>query len=70
MLRVLLALFRPLRSIATDIRIMRELYELELSERDRPIMRRTEKPSKYDTEVTYMGVEEEPKRKFKMWFNE
>lgn len=51
MFKVLLALFRPLHEIAKDLRILRELYELDLGSRNPPLYRVTEKPSKHDTEV-------------------
>ena len=56
MLRTLLALFRPLTTIARELAIIRELWELELASRQPPIYRVTERPSKRDTEVTYSGV--------------
>lgn len=70
MLRLLLAFVRPLHVIASELKILRQLYEADLDSRDPPIYRVTEKPHKSDTEVSYMGVDEEPKKKFKMWFNE
>jgi hypothetical protein len=48
----------PFKAIASELRIMRELYELSLAERG--IHRVTEKPSIADTEVSYMG---DPPRK-------
>lgn len=57
----------PLREIAKELRILRELYELDLSQRERPVIRSTEKPSKSDTEVSYMGVKDE-RPKYKRWF--
>ena len=72
MFRTLLAIFRPLHTIARELTLIRELYELELSERvvDRrhspaPLYRITEKPRKGDTEVFYSGEAELPK--FKQW---
>ncbi len=62
MIRTLLALFRPLTTIAREIRIIRELYEEELSRRDPPIYRVTEKPSKDDTEVSYAGIDRKKSR--------
>lgn len=61
----------PFAEIAKELRIIRELYEAELSERyilqrdgDRlapaPIRRVTEKPSRHDTEVTYAGDNPKP----------
>ena len=62
MLRALLAIFRPLHIIAKELTTIRELYELELSERyvpdqskHLPLIRITEKPKKGDVEVTYQG---------------
>jgi len=61
----------PFAAIAEELRIIRELYEEELSERvivvgDRivpaPVRRITEKPSKHDTEVSYPGDEMKPRR--------
>ena len=70
MLRTLLALMRPLHSIARELRIIRELYELWLWQQDPPIYRVTEKPHQSDTEVTYSGLDTAPKKKFKNWFKE
>ena len=59
----------PLRQIATELRIMRELHELDLAARG--IQRVTEKPKKTDTTVGYQGVAED-RPKFKLpggWFN-
>jgi len=60
MIRALLALFRPLYTIAKELAIIRELYELELRERHvnpqwapMPLSRVTEKPKKGDVEVNY-----------------
>lgn len=58
MFRLIRFIFAPLHSIAKDLSIIRELYELELSEREHPIIRITEKVSKRDTTVSYAGVEE------------
>lgn len=46
-------LFTPFAVIASELRIIRTLYELELMEREKPIIRITEAPSDKDTEVTY-----------------
>lgn len=61
----------PFASIAWELRLMNELKELELNERlhpvtgdPSPIIRRTEKPRKSDTEISYMGVPEKPKSAF------
>ncbi len=56
MLRALLAIFRPMAAIARELRILRELYEMDLGSRQPPLYRQTEKPSKKDTEVSYTGV--------------
>lgn len=66
-MKTLLAFFRPLRSIASELRIIRELYELDLQSRDNPIIRQTERPSKADTEVSYSGVTDRTPR-HKRWF--
>jgi len=70
MFRALLALFRPLRTIARELTLIRELYELELSERmvdprwkPLPLYRITEEPRKGDTEITYQGERDLPKHK-------
>ncbi len=66
-------IIHPFSEIASELRILRELYEAELAERlvivperaavqAAPIRRVTEKPSIHDTEVSYMGVEEKPGR--------
>ena len=60
----------PLKQIAEELRIIRELYEEELSTRPKelggPIYRVTEKPSKQDTQVFMPDDEEIPKHK--RWF--
>lgn len=50
-------LLLPFQAIATELRIIRELYEMELAERPVPIRRATEAPGKNDTEVIYPGDE-------------
>jgi len=50
----------PFSSIASELRVLRELYELDLVNRPTPIVRITEKPSRNDTEVSYM---DEPQKK-------
>lgn len=67
MLRTLLALFRPLTSIARELRIIRELMELELESRTPPIYRVTETPSKRNVEISYTGVTDE-RPVYKRWF--
>lgn len=69
MLRLLLVLFRPLPEIAKEIRLLRELYELDLASRTPPILRITEKPGRNDTEVSYAGIPEEKSKSWKRgWF--
>lgn len=53
MLRRLLAFYRPVRVIAKELTLLRELYELDLAARG--ITRLTEQPKESDTEVSYMG---------------
>lgn len=62
MLKALLAVFRPLYTIAKELTTIRELYEMELRERlvdprhiPQPLTRITEKAKKGDVEVTYQG---------------
>lgn len=58
-MRLLLAfvrIFAPLRVIARELAIIRELWELELAARQPPIYRVTAKPKAKDTEVSYMDV--------------
>ena len=69
MLRTLLALFRPLTSIARELRIIRELYEAELESRTPPIYRVTETPSKRNVEISYTGVTDE-RPAYKRWFGQ
>lgn len=45
--------FLPFQAIASELSILRELYELDLANRKPPIYRITESPNKHDTEVTY-----------------
>ena len=60
----------PLRAIAVELKIIRELYEADLLSRDEPIRRVTEKPKKTDTTVSYQGIEDErPKHKLGGWFS-
>ncbi len=69
MLRTLLAIFRllrPLTSLAREVSIIRELYELELAARENPITRVTQRPRKDDTEVSYGLID--PRKKHKMGF--
>ena len=60
----------PLRAIAVELKIIRELYEADLLSRDEPIRRVTEKPKRTDTTVGYAGVlDERPKHKLGGWFS-
>jgi len=76
MLKALLAIFRPLHTIAKELTIIRELYEMELLERQihtgkewvpAPLTRITEKPKKGDVEVTYQGDATGPRWKQLDW---
>ncbi len=67
MFRALLAIFRPMKQIADELRILRQLYEADLESRQPPIYRLTETPSKRDTEVSYAGVRDE-RPIYKKWF--
>lgn len=55
--------FFPLKAIAEELRILRELYELDLGAktdhlgRPTPIYRVTEAPNRLDTQVTFAGSE-------------
>lgn len=49
----------PLAQIAAELRALRELYEMDLAERNPPIIRITEKPRRADTEVSYMDAPED-----------
>lgn len=51
----------PFTSIASELRLLRELYELDLSSRSPAVIRITEAPKRTDTEVTYM--DDPPKKK-------
>ena len=55
-----LSIARSLTSIAEDLRILRELHELDLSSRHPPIWRITEHPGPSDTEIMYSS--DPPKR--------
>ena len=75
MLRALLAIFRPLYTIAKELTTIRELYEQELANRyvnlkdavPMPLSRITEKPKKGDVEVTYQGTSPDPRWKQLDW---
>jgi hypothetical protein len=62
------ALFNPFGTIARELQIIRELYELELAARTdargnpAPIHRVTESPGRRDTEVTFAGDEKDSRR--------
>lgn len=64
MIKWLKSVFIPFSVIATELRIIRELYELELQSRNPPIIRVTESPSRSDTEVTF-GSEMKEKSKLR-----
>ena len=53
MWKKLMDLVAPFASMAQELRIIRELYELELSQRPFPIIRITERAKRTDTEVSY-----------------
>ncbi len=58
LLRLIRAIFSPMKLIAAELRIIRELYELELESRNPPIMRVTETPNpRFDTEIFMPGDE-------------
>jgi hypothetical protein len=60
LLRMLRLVFSPFKEIAKELKIIRELYEAELSERQPPIIRLTEAPNpRFDTEVFGMDGESE-----------
>ena len=67
MLRTLLAIFRPMKQIADELRIIRQLYEAELEMHDPPIYRVTEAPSKRNVEISYTDVADE-RPAYKRWF--
>ena len=53
-----------LQEIAVEIKILRELAELELSSRSTALIRITESPKKGDTEIFYgLGPEDEKEQK-------
>ena len=52
-------LLLPFSSIAQELRILRELYELDLANRNPPTIRITEAPKKGDTEVLWDELTEE-----------
>ena len=69
MFRRLLGLLSPFHDIAHELKILRELYEAELAERDPPIIRRTEKPRKSDTVVSYAGEEDKTRSALRKAFD-
>jgi hypothetical protein len=61
LLRMLRLIFSPMREIARELKIIRELYEAELAERTPRIVRITEAPNpRLDTEVMIPGDLERP----------
>jgi len=54
----------PLATIAHELSILRELYEMDLASRTPPLIRITETPGRSDTTVSY-GEEDENKGKLK-----
>lgn len=65
-MRALLAFARPLTQIAKALDKIAALYEADLLTRTPPVYLFSEKPSKHDTEVSYMGAED-PDEKRKSW---
>lgn len=61
MFKWLRSIFLPFYAIAEELRIIRELYEKELMERDKPIVRITDQPKKGDVEVLW--TDDAPKKK-------
>jgi hypothetical protein len=60
LLRMLRLVFSPFKEIAKELKIIRELYEAELSERKPAIVRITEPANpRWDTEV-FTGEDEKP----------
>ena len=60
LLRMLRLIFSPMKEIARELRIIRELYEAELAERTPRIIRVTETPDpRFDTEI-FDGSEATP----------
>ena len=66
-MRTLLGIIRPFASIARELRIIRELMEMEMASRNPPIIRQTERARRSDTEVSYAGVQETVPG-YKRWF--
>lgn len=54
----------PFWVIAEKLTVIAELYELDLASRVPPIRRVTEEPRRDDTEVSYAGVPDDPRRDF------
>jgi hypothetical protein len=65
-IRLLLSFLRPLATIAQELHILRQLYEMELAARDPPLYRVTEQPNPSNTEVMY-GTSDPPKQKKWPW---
>lgn len=66
MFRIIRAAISPSRAIAAELRIIRELYELDLASRG--LYRITETASKGDTEISYSDVDE-PRKKANRWMS-
>lgn len=64
MFRLIRSIISPARGILSELRIIRELYELELEAQG--IRRITERPNRTDTEVFYTG-EQIHKKTFREW---
>lgn len=76
MIKTLLALFRPLHTIASELTHIRKLYEMELANRlvhrdavEMPLVLITQKPKKGDVEVTYQGDNISPRFKHIDWLD-
>lgn len=68
MLKQLLEFLVPLREIAKELHIMRELAELYLAEKP-GIHRVTQKPRENDVEVTYGYQDPSTLTKVRQWFD-
>lgn len=64
MFRILRSILSPTRAIAAELKILRELYEMDLASRN--LYRTTQTADKGDTEISYSGVEE-PRSKVGSW---
>lgn len=67
MFKAILDFLSPLQTIAKELRIIRKLYEADLSHRQHPIYRITHRPKKSDTQVYYTGQDADTKPKHKQW---